>query len=76
MGKEYAILVVIAACFGTPAGWLLMSWWLESYAYPVEMGYMTFVFASLACFAISMITISYHSFKVAANDPVKSLRYE
>jgi putative ABC transport system permease protein len=76
MGKEYAILVVIAACFGTPAGWFLMSWWLESYAYPVEMGYMTFVFASLACFAISMITISYHSFKVAANDPVKSLRYE
>jgi putative ABC transport system permease protein len=76
MGKEYAVLVLIAAAFGTPVGWYLMVWWLQGYAYPVEIGVMTFVFASLACFVVSMATISYHSFRVAANDPVKSLRYE
>jgi putative ABC transport system permease protein len=76
MGKEYAVLVLIAAAFGTPVGWYLMVWWLQGYAYPVEIGVMTFVFASLSCFVVSMATISYHSFRVAANDPVKSLRYE
>jgi ABC-type antimicrobial peptide transport system permease subunit len=76
MGREYAILVFIASCFGVPVGWILMKWWLQGYAYPVEMGYLTFVLAALACFVISMITISYHSYRVAANDPVKVLRYE
>lgn len=76
MGKEFAVLVLIAAAFGCPVGWLLMTKWLEGYAYHVEVGYITLVVASFICLAISMITISYHSLKVAANDPVKSLRYE
>jgi len=76
MGKEFAVLVLIAACVGCPVGWILMTKWLENYAYHVEVGYVTLIVASFICLAISLITISYHSVKVAASDPVKSLRYE
>lgn len=76
MGKEFAVLVLIAAAFGCPIGWLLMTRWLEGYAYHVDVGYITLIVASFICLAISMLTIAYHSLKVAANDPVKSLRYE
>lgn len=76
MGKEFASLVLVAACIGCPAGWYLMTQWLSNYAYHIEVGYTTLVLASLTCLTISLLTISYHSIKVAASDPVKSLRYE
>lgn len=76
MGKEFALLVLVAACIGCPVGWLVMTQWLSNYAYHVDVGYITLVSAAVICLAISLITISYHSIRVAASDPVKSLRYE
>jgi putative ABC transport system permease protein len=76
MGKEFAVLVLIAACVGCPAGWYFMSYWLNSYAYKIDIGVATLAFSTLVCLLISMFTISYHALKVASSDPVKSLRYE
>jgi len=76
MGREFTILVLLAALVGCPVGWYLMHQWLSGYAYHVDVGYLTLVLAALACLVISLVTISYHSVKVATSDPVKSLRYE
>lgn len=76
MGKEFAWLVIVAACIGCPAGWYIMTQWLTNYAYHVDVGYPTLILAALTCLTISLLTISYHSIKVAASDPVNSLRYE
>ncbi|MBA4054767.1 MAG: hypothetical protein C0490_08655, partial [Marivirga sp.] len=76
MGKEFALLVIVSACIGCPIGWYIMNMWLENYAYHVDVGYLTLALAAIICLAISLLTISYHSIKVAASDPVKSLRYE
>jgi putative ABC transport system permease protein len=76
MNQEFTILVIIAACIGCPVGWYLMTSWLESYAYHVEVGVLTLAAASGACLLIAIGTVSYHSIRVAATDPVKSLRYE
>lgn len=76
MGKEFATLVLIAACIGCPVGWYIMTQWLTNYAYHIDVGYWTLALAAMACMVISLLTISYHSVKVASSDPVKSLRYE
>ena len=76
MGKEFTVLVLFAAALGCPFGWYLMTQWLETYAYHVDVGYLTLIMAAVVCLVISLVTISYHSVKVAASDPVKSLRYE
>ncbi|HTE32654.1 MAG TPA: ABC transporter permease [Chryseolinea sp.] len=76
MGREFTVLVITAACIGCPLGWYLMKQWLEKYAYHVDVGVLTLVMAAVICLVISLITISYHSIRVAASDPVKSLRYE
>jgi putative ABC transport system permease protein len=76
MNKEFATLVFISACLGCPLGWYLMSQWLNHYAYHVEIGYITLLVASGACLLIAVLTVSYHSIKVAASNPAKSLRYE
>jgi putative ABC transport system permease protein len=76
VGKEFTMLVIIASLIGCPAGWFLMNLWLKGYAYHIDVGYITLISAAVVCLGVSMITIFYHSFKVAAADPVKSLRYE
>jgi putative ABC transport system permease protein len=76
MSREFSILVLIASILGCPVGWYVMTQWLDHYAYHVDVGYITLIVAALICLAISLLTISYHSLKVATSDPVKSLRYE
>jgi ABC-type antimicrobial peptide transport system permease subunit len=76
MGREFTILVLIAACIGCPLGWYAMTLWLSNYAYHVDVGIATLIIAAVICMMVSLITIAYHSIKVAASDPVKSLRYE
>jgi ABC-type antimicrobial peptide transport system permease subunit len=76
MGKEFTVLVLIAACIGCPLGWYAMTLWLSNYAYHIDVGVTTLILAAVICMMVSLITIAYHSIKVAASDPVKSLRYE
>lgn len=76
MAKEFVILVGIASLIGCPVGWWAMNWWLESYAYHVEVGMLTLVFAAVASLLVALLTVSYHSAKVALANPAHSLRYE
>lgn len=76
MGTEFTTLVLLAACIGCPLGWYLMTMWLEKFAYHVDVGLVTLAGAALACLVVSLITIAYHSVKVAGANPVSSLRQE
>lgn len=76
MGTEFTTLVLLAACIGCPLGWYLMTMWLEKFAYHVDVGVFTLAGAALACLVVSLMTIAYHSIKVAAANPVTSLRQE
>jgi putative ABC transport system permease protein len=76
MGREFASLVVIAAAIGCPVGWYFMDKWLTSYAFHVEVGWLSLVGAAFACLMVSLFTVAYHSLKVSATNPANSLRYE
>jgi putative ABC transport system permease protein len=76
MGKEFALLVIIAACIGCPLGWYIMDAWLSNYAFHIEVGWISITLAALACMAVSLLTVAYHSLKVSATNPAHSLRYE
>lgn len=76
MNKEFAVLVLVSACIGCPVAWYIMTQWLESYAYHVDVGYLTLIVASALCLIIAVGTVSYHSIRVASTEPAKSLRYE
>lgn len=76
VAKEFAWLILVSSLIGCPLGWYLMTQWLQGYAFHIEVGYVSLLFASVICLIVSMITVGYHSLRVSMTNPAQSLRYE
>lgn len=76
LSKEFAVLVIIATLVSWPVAYLIMTRWLENFAYRVNLQLLTFFIAALTAFLIAFITVSYQAIKAAIANPIKSLRYE
>jgi len=76
LSREFGKLILIAFAISTPLAWFGVDWWLKSYTYKAEIGWLVYVVAGAVALAIAWLTMSYQSMKAATNDPVKSLRSE
>jgi putative ABC transport system permease protein len=74
--KEFIFLVLMAFAIAAPLTGYMMSGWLNSFAYKIDLGPWVFIFAIGLSIVISLITISFQSIKVALSNPVNSLRAE
>lgn len=74
--KDFARLILIAFLVATPVVYLVMSRWLQAFAYRVGLGPGLFVLAGVLAVAVVLLTVSYQSIKAALANPVESLRYE
>lgn len=68
--------VLWANLIAWPAAWLVLRWWLSSFAYRVEIAPWTFVAAGAGALAIALGTVLVHALKVSRAKPVGALRYE
>nr|WP_299071678.1 ABC transporter permease [uncultured Allomuricauda sp.] len=73
---DFFKLILVAGALATPIAWYLMEQWLQGYAYRVEIHWWMFALAIVSIMAITLITISYQTLKVAIANPIKSLRTE
>ncbi len=76
LSKDFALLVVAAFVVASPVAYVLMSRWLDGFAYRVDLGPVIFVVAGLVALVVALATVSVHALRAATADPVKSLRYE
>ncbi len=76
LSKELGKLVAIAFLLAAPMAWYGINWWLKDYTYKTEIGVGLYLMAGSVAFIIALATMSFQSFKAAANDPVKSLKSE
>jgi len=74
LSKEFMTLVVIAFLIGVPAGYYLMSKWLEAFAYRTNLSLLVFFLAGIIALMIAMVTISFEAFEAARRNPVESLK--
>ncbi len=74
--KEFIILVTFSNFLAWPLAYLIMSKWLEKFAYRIEIGPGIFIISASTALLIAFITISYQTIKAAVANPVESLRYE
>jgi putative ABC transport system permease protein len=76
LSKNFSVLISIAFVLACPATYWLLSKWLESFAYRVEINPLLFLLGGLVAMIIALGTISYHTIRSAKANPVKALRYE
>jgi len=74
MVADFLLLVLVALLIAIPIAWLAMNSWLKAYAYHVTIGWSIFVFSGFVAILIALITVSFHAFKAAMANPVKSFR--
>jgi putative ABC transport system permease protein len=74
--KEFVKLIVIAFIVAAPLSWYAMNYWLEDFAYRVEIQWWVFVLAIAATLVIALGTVSYKAIRAAIANPVDSLRNE
>lgn len=76
LSKDFAWLVGAAFVVAVPAAYLVMSRWLDTFAYQIALGPSVFVAAGVLLFAVALMTVSYHAFRAASANPTEALRSE
>ncbi len=76
LSKDFVKLVLVAVVVASPVAYLMMSRWLEGFAYRIEIGAGAFVLAGALAVVISLATVSYQAIRAALADPVNALRSE
>ena len=73
---QFVKLVVIAFCLAAPLAYVLMTQWLQSFVYRIEMNALMFVGCLLVSLLLVLLTVGYQSVRAAMANPVDSLRNE
>jgi putative ABC transport system permease protein len=76
LNKNFLSWVVIAFVIACPIVWYVMNRWLQNFAYKTEISGWIFVISGVVVLTISLLTVSWQSYRAANRNPVESLRYE
>jgi putative ABC transport system permease protein len=76
LSKNFTLLILISCILASPVTYWLLSQWLNSFAYRIDINPLLFLVGAGMALLIAILTISYHTFRSARANPVDSLRYE
>lgn len=76
LSQDLLKLVLIAILLASPIAWYVMRWWLQDFAYKIDIEWWMFALAGTLAVGIALLTVSFQSIKAALMNPVKSLRSE
>ena len=76
LSSDFAWLVVLSILVAAPLSYYFSNQWLQQYEYRIEISWWVFIVTGIGALAVTLLTVSYQSFKAALMNPVKSLRSE
>ncbi|NND33918.1 MAG: FtsX-like permease family protein [Saprospiraceae bacterium] len=76
LSRKYLFLVIFSVVLASPVAYIIMSQWLNQFAYSINMQWWMFVIAALIAIAIALLTLSFQGIKAALINPIDSLRSE
>jgi len=72
--KAYLKILVICFVIAAPIAWYAVHRWLENFAYKTPMYWWVYLLALLAVGVITACTVTFQNWRVANDDPVKSIK--
>ena len=76
LNKNFVKWVLVANLLAWPSAWYVMNWWLQGFAYRIDLSWWMFFLAGILAFLIALTTVSFQTIKAAYKNPADSLRYE
>jgi putative ABC transport system permease protein len=76
LGREFAMLIVIANAIAAPLAYLWMNMYLQEFPFRVSLGLGTFAAGGVLALLIALAAAGWQSVKAALANPVDSLRHE
>jgi putative ABC transport system permease protein len=76
LSADFLKLVFIAIIIASPVAWLMMSKYLQGFAYRIDIQWWVFALAAIIALLIAFATVSFQAIKAAMTNPINSLRNE
>jgi putative ABC transport system permease protein len=76
LSRDFVRLVVLSLLVAAPLAYYFSDQWLQQYEYRIEISWSVFAVTGVGALTITLLTVSYQSFKAALMNPVNSLRSE
>ena len=76
LSSEFVRIIAIANVVAWPFAWVMMSAWLNEFAYRIDLSILPSVSAGLLSVAVAMATVGSQAYRAAKTDPIDALRYE
>jgi putative ABC transport system permease protein len=76
LSSDFTKLVLAAIVIALPAAYIIAKYWLNSFAYRINLEPWYFFSAGLAALLITWLTVGVQAVKAATANPIKSLKYE
>lgn len=76
LNRQFIIWIGIAFIIAIPITWLLLNRWLENFVYHTDISIGIYLVSGLFVLLLTLLTVSWHSYKAASGNPVDSLKAE
>lgn len=76
LSRDFSKMVLMSILIAVPSSYLIVRYWLASFAYKIDLEWWLFALAALTALAIAWLTVGFQTFRAAKSDPVHSLRSE
>lgn len=76
LNRGTILLAAVSFIVAAPVAFYLVHQWLDNFAYRIKPDWILFATAGIIAMLTAIIAVSYHTIKVATDNPVKSLRSE
>ncbi|MEE4213512.1 MAG: ABC transporter permease [Bacteroidales bacterium] len=76
LSTEFLYLVLIAAVVGFPLSYLYLNNWLKDFPYRIDIGAGVFLIVGFGAFLISLLTVSFQSYRAAVINPANAIKRE
>lgn len=76
LNGSFLLMVFLSNIAAWPLAYLFIHGWLSGFAYRIDLSIWPFALAMLISMGITLVTVSFRSYKAAQTNPIDALKYE
>ena len=76
LSLSFLKLVAVALLIAIPMSWYFFSFWLENFAFHIDLNLLVFVLTAAILLFATLLTVGFKTFQTSSTNPIESLKVE